>query len=256
MDNISSILKNLLPIGLRVGAAKPVAPRTAAELDNGLETLDAERVATNAAIDGAHRSRQDLLRTAGTEVAIGRLDAEIDRLNVIIERLDIAERSICDQLSELRVEQDDTALNGLVAGYRVGLHEFEQSMSGAIAKFNNLQAIRARLDDAGLGVQKRLFELPASNFPLNESLLEGFGKSASAALLLPRGPVSAPAVYAVKFLLTSGGFNAGEVAAFPADHAWKLVLGEVAAFADRRKMPPRPIVRDLGAVATIEGVSA
>jgi hypothetical protein len=213
-----------------------------------LAQLDAQRAETRRAVDAAMRRRGALLLNGGSDGEIAKLDRELDRLRLDLERCDLAEPILLDAVADARAMDHRQGLAEIAEEYEAALVEFGRAMHAAADRRLRLNDIRDFAVGAGHHQAVHYLEVPVQ-ITLDAGDIDRFVSAARAtlshAVIVPPPTIMFP----VMFHEPHGPFRTGEVAGFAARDAWALVKAGVAIWAPGTRPPPVP-------VETTEGASA
>jgi hypothetical protein len=238
--SIIELLKSLRrPPATSTDPAPPDAaldPDTAA---GALAQLDAERAATRQAVDAAMQRRRALLLNGGSDGEIGKLDRELDRLRLDLERCDEAEPILLDAVSTARAMDHRQSLEEIAKEYDAALADFGLAMHTAADRRLRLNAIRDHAVGAGHHQASGYLEVPTQP-TLDHADIDRFVSAARATLTHVIIVAPPTVMFPVMFHEPHGPFRTGETAGFPAREAHALVKAGVAIWAPGTRPPLVP----------------
>lgn len=218
-------------------------PLTIAQLTTGLDQIEASRATAQEALATELDRRRVLLLLFKPDEEIAVVDGTIAALHLQIERFDTAEPMILAEMRETHQATRVEEFKPYIEAYRAALIEFLPAQVKVIELRLALGAVRTAAEVAGFADWSGCMEhLPATGLPDQQSV-DQFAKVARISLTSPRARQADNERYSVVFSQSYhaeayGGFNRGEVAAFPADTAHRLVAGGTATWFDKRHTPP------------------
>lgn len=220
-------------------------PAAVAEVEAALAAHGSLYADTHGKIAALERDRLTLLLDA-SDVGVKKLIAcneALGRHKLDAERLAAVEPRLLARLRALDEAGKRDALGRIIEAYRTTISAFGSAMRAALQARENM--VRARELAVASGFERVLgvMDLPSLQFPIEGSAIARFVVGATAQLEAAVSRPKPPDLHVVRFVASHPPYRVGERAGFSASHAWALVDGEQAVFADPKRRPPRPATK-------------
>lgn len=142
------------------GAKTPEALATVEQVGAALDLIARERqIAADNRRDLLQR-RIEALANDATDKAIAAIDAQIDALALVEDRLEILQPRLLRRLDELQSASRRETLATLEREYQNVVRDLDSAMQGVLEPFARLQAITHQMDSCGFSSEARGFVVP------------------------------------------------------------------------------------------------